>query len=102
MRSRERRRRRCRGRSICSGSLSELASVDERLTITPGVVLVREIDALSERRMAFAKDRVEQSRPWVRQSVLLQLHERRAGAVIRLRDLQGEAVRLVLDMAGVG
>ena len=62
------------------------------------MVVVDEVDPLAERRMALAPKLVQQAGTRVRQRVLLQLDERRAGAVVGLRDLEAEAIGLVLDV----
>ena len=50
--------------------------------------------------MSGAPQLEERSRPGIGQRVLLQLHERRARAVIRLRDLEREAIRFMLEVTG--
>src|SRR4051812_26819030 len=88
--------------SLLSSRRVEQGFIAQRRACPPRVIVVAELDALTERRMPGAPQRDQRSRPGVPERVLLQLHERGPRAVICLRDLETETVRFMLEVTAEG
>src|SRR5690349_9816304 len=78
---------------------AKLVPVHERLTGGPRPVGVREIDALGERRVRIAQDVQDRIRARHVEVLLLEPQERLGGGAVVARDLEPEAVGLVLLVA---
>src|SRR4029077_5156714 len=74
-------------------SVPESFRIAQWRALSPWVIDVAELDALAERRMIGAPQLEQRTGPGIAKRVLLQLPERGPCTVVRLCDLEPEAIR---------